>query len=276
MAEHPGDLEADLALALELVDAADAQTLPRFRAADLDVMTKADRSPVTDADTAAETAVRRLLASRRPDDAVLGEEEGLLGGGPRVWVVDPIDGTKSYLRGVPVWATLVALLVDDEPVLGVVSAPALGTRWWAARGGGTWTRGPADVADRRCAVSRVDDLAEASVSGASLSGWVSRGALDQVLGLMREVWRVRGLGDFWSHCLVAEGAVDVAAEPRVNLWDLAALQVLVEEAGGRFTDLTGVRGAAGGDVLTTNGLLHDTVLARLHRDGRGPRPPRPR
>lgn len=252
----------DLALAHALADAADAQTTARFRAADLRVESKPDLTPVSDADTAVEAAVRATLARERPGDAVLGEEEGLVGEGPRCWVVDPLDGTKSFVRGVPVWATLIALQVDGVVEVGVVSAPALGRRWWAARGEGAWAgTGPHD--GTRLQVSAVSALPDASVSYSSLTGWESLGRLDGLLALSRSVWRTRGLGDFWSHVLVAEGAVDASFEPEVNLWDLAALQVVVEEAGGRFTDLSGAATPDGGSVVCSNGLLHDEVLAAL-------------
>ena len=255
-------LQDDLALAHELADAADAITLTRFGAVDLDVRSKPDLTPVSDADVAVEQAIRLLLASRRPDDAVLGEEDGESGDGPRRWVVDPIDGTKNFVRGVPVWASLVALQQDGIVTVGVVSAPALGRRWWAARGVGAHTGGSLQSA-RRLQVSGVAALADASVAYSSLTGWEEQGRLPGLLKLSRDVWRTRAYGDFWSHVLVAEGAVDASFEPEVSLWDLAALQVVVEEAGGRFTDLTGAERADGGSVVCSNGLLHDAVLQAL-------------
>jgi histidinol-phosphatase len=256
------DWTADLALALALTDAADALTTSRFRAQDLVVETKPDLTPVSDADRAVEEELRRTLSRERPDDAVMGEEYGAAGDAARRWIVDPIDGTKNFVRGAPVWATLLALRVEDEVVLGVVSAPALGRRWWAARGAGAWTT--YDGGDpARCTVSKVGSLTDAFLSYASLTGWEERGRLDAFLELTRRVWRTRGFGDFWSHMLVAEGAVDVSCEPEVSLWDLAALQPIVEEAGGRFSDLSGVGRPDGGSVVCTNGLLHDDVLAAL-------------
>ena len=254
----------DLALAHELADAADAITQARYQASDLVVDTKPDLTPVSDADRAVEDAVRRILAERRPDDAVVGEERGTTGDGNRRWIVDPIDGTKNFVRGTPSWATLIALEVDGMGVVGAVSAPALARRWWAARGEGAWVRSPAGV--RRCAVSRVATLADAFLSYASLHGWEEHDRLAQFLELTRAVWRTRAYGDFWSHVLVAEGAIDVSCEPEVNLWDLAALQPIVEEAGGRFSDLGGNARADGGSVVCSNGLLHDEVLAVLMRD----------
>jgi histidinol-phosphatase len=177
-------------------------------------------------------------------------------------VVDPIDGTKNYVRGVPVWATLIALMMGDEPMAGLVSAPALGRRWWAARDGGAWT-GRGLTKATRCQVSGVQRLQDASFSYSSLSGWEDTGALDGFLGLSRSVWRTRAYGDFWSHVLVAEGAVDAAAEPAVSVWDIAAIQVIVHEAGGRFTDLSGVARPDGGSAVSTNGHLHDEVLRLL-------------
>ena len=255
-------LHDDLALAHELADAADAITLDRFGARNLVVSQKPDLTPVSDADLAVEQAVRQLLASRRPADAVLGEEDGETGTGPRRWVVDPVDGTKNFVRGVPVWASLVALQEDGVVTVGVVSAPALGRRWWAARGLGAWTTAAGGDA-RRLQVSRVSALADASVSYSSLTGWEEQGRLPGFLQLTREVWRTRAYGDFWSHVLVAEGAVDASFEPEVSLWDLAPLLVVVEEAGGRFTDLSGAARADGGSAVCSNGLLHDDVLAAL-------------
>jgi histidinol-phosphatase len=249
----------ELALAHELADAADAITQTRFAAADLVVETKPDLTPVSDADRAVEDVVRRLLAERRPGDAVLGEERGASGGGSRRWIIDPIDGTKNFVRGTPSWATLLALEVDGTVVVGVVSAPALSRRWWAARGDGAWVRSPAGT--RRCQVSQVASLDDAFLSYASLSGWEARGTLPQFLELARRVWRTRAYGDFWSHVLVAEGAVDLSCEPEVSLWDLAALQPIVEEAGGRFSDLAGVARADAGSVMCSNGLLHEEALA---------------
>jgi histidinol-phosphatase len=256
------DLAADLALAHALADVADAITLDRFRAVDLRVESKPDLTPVSDADLAVEDAVRGLLARARPGDAVLGEEHGATGEGPRQWVVDPVDGTKNFVRGVPVWATLVALRVEGSVDVGVVSAPALGRRWWAARGAGAFA-GPSEREGRALRVSGVGRLSDASLSFSSLTGWEERGALPGLLDLSRRVWRTRAYGDFWSHALVAEGAVDVSCEPEVSLWDLAPLQVLVEEAGGRFTDLSGAARPDGGSVVCTNGALHDEVLGHL-------------
>ena len=252
----------DLRFAHVLADAADDITSRRFRALNLQVETKPDLTPVTDADRAAEDSLRNVLRRARPRDAVLGEEFGRSGYGPRCWVIDPIDGTKNYVRGVPVWATLIGLMDRDEVVVGVVSAPALGRRWWAAAGGGAWT-GRGLTKATRCTVSGVTSLGDASVSYSSLGGWEERGKLDGFLGLTSAAWRSRAYGDFWSHVLVAEGAVDVSLEPEVSLWDIAALQVIVEQAGGRFSDISGVRTPEGGSIVCTNGHLHDEVLARL-------------
>jgi histidinol-phosphatase len=261
--EIPAPADDDLSLALALADAADAVALPRFGALDLRVETKPDDTPVSDADTATERAIRSLLQERRPGDAVVGEEFGETAGGPRRWIVDPIDGTKNYVRGVPVWATLIALMEADEVYVGVVSAPALGRRWWASRGQGAWLS-VFGGEPRHLHVSTVATLADASFAYSSLHGWrQAPGGREGLLALDRQVWRSRGYGDFWQHAMVAEGVVDAAAEPEVSLWDLAALVVLVEEAGGRFTDLRGRRGPAGGSALSSNGVLHDTVLATL-------------
>lgn len=253
----------DLTLALRLADEADALTTARFGAVDLVVETKPDLTPATDADLDVESTIRRRLGEHRPDDAVLGEEFGgtaeFTG---RQWVVDPIDGTKNFVRGVPVWATLLALLDDGIPVLGVVSAPALQRRWWASAGRGAYARAGAQP-ERRLSVSKVDNLGSASLSFSSLSGWAVLGLRENFIGLTDEVWRVRGYGDFLSYCLLAEGSVDIAAEPEVSLWDLAALDILVREAGGTFTNLAGQPGPHGGSAVATNGLLQKAVLSRL-------------
>jgi histidinol-phosphatase len=253
--------EADLGVALGLADAADRITMSRFRASDLRVDSKPDLTPVSDADRTVEAAFRKFLTTQRPDDAVLGEEYGESATvSTRRWIVDPIDGTKNFVRGNPVWATLLALEVDGEVVVGVVSAPALARRWWAVRGGGAWTR-DVDGHERRCAVSKVASTDDAFLSYSSLGGWGDR---EPGFRRLREsVWRTRGFGDFWSYTMVAEGSVDIATEPEVSLWDLAAVCLLVEEAGGRFTDLTGRAGPAGGSALASNGALHEPALALL-------------
>ena len=217
---------------------------------------------MSDADTATERALREVLGCERPDDAVSGEEYGIEGAGTRRWVIDPIDGTKNYVRNVPVWATLIALLDGTDPVVGVVSAPALGRRWWAARGAGAWVS-VGGGEPRRLAVSRVASLADASLSYASLSAWASLGLRDAFVALTDQVWRSRAYGDFWSYMLVAEGAVDLAAEPELSLWDMAALAPIVTEAGGRFSGLNGVDGVHQGNAAASNGLLHDAMLTVL-------------
>src|SRR5690606_29808624 len=234
-----------------------------FRALDLRVDTKPDTSPVTDADRTAEEIVRAQLGRVRPRDAVLGEELPPTGSGPRQWVIDPIDGTKNFVRGVPVWATLIALVDNGQVVLGLVSAPALGRRWWAAVGSGAWT-GRSLSSASRMRVSEVSRLADASLSYSSLSGWEERGRLDAFLDLTRKVWRTRAYGDFWSHVLVAEGAVDISAEPELELHDMAALVPIVTEAGGTFTSVTGQPGPFGGSALVTNGVLHEQVREILN------------
>ena len=253
----------DLAFALELADAADAITLERFEATDLHIDSKPDMTPVSDADTSTEQRLRALIEAQRPADAIVGEEfggEATFEG--RQWVIDPIDGTKNFVRGVPVWATLIALLVDGKPVVGVVSAPALARRWWASEGSGAW-RSFQGGSPKKLEVSAVADLADASISFSSLEGWRDRGLHEQFVALSDSTWRLRAFGDFFSYCLVAEGAVDIAAEPEVSVWDLAPLAILVEESGGRFTSLAGVDGPHGGDALATNGLLHDSVRGVL-------------
>ena len=256
------DYTDDLRLAHVLADDADSLTTARFKSLDLHVMTKPDLTPVTDADRAVEEGIRRTLSRVRSRDAVTGEEQGSTGHSQRRWVVDPIDGTKNFVRGVPVWATLISLVVDDEVVLGVVSAPQLQRRWWASTGNGAWT-GRSLFKASRCQVSDVRRLEDASLSYASLSGWDERGRLDEFVSLTRQVWRTRAYGDFWSYVLLAEGAVDLAAEPELEVYDMAALDVIVREAGGRFTSLAGVDGPFGGNALASNGHLHDAALGFL-------------
>jgi len=259
MIPNTSDLESELALALRLADAADAVTMPRFRASDLVVDTKPDRTPVTDADRAAEQTMISMLADARPAHGILGEEYGASGGGAWQWVLDPIDGTVNYMRGIPVWATLIGLVHDGRPVVGVVSAPSLHRRWWAARGMGAFGGGvPLGVS----AVSKIED---AQVSFNEGGDFEERGWLDGISTLAQRAWRVRGFGDFWQHMLVAEGGVDVSVEASVNPWDMAAVQIIVEEAGGRFTDLAGRPDFSAGSALSTNGVLHDEVLSLFNR-----------
>ncbi|MFW0155687.1 histidinol-phosphatase [Rothia sp. P6271] len=252
----------DLRLAHILADSVDRLTLSRFQAHDFTVETKPDLTPVTDADREAEQLIRSQLSRVRTRDAVLGEEFGQSGSSPRQWVIDPIDGTKNFVRGVPVWATLIALIDQGEPVVGVVSAPALQRRWWAARGTGAYT-GRSLAKATPIKVSRVSTLADASFSYSSMTGWKEAGKREKFLELTDTVWRTRAYGDFWSYCMVAEGAVDIAAEPELNLYDMAALVPIVQEAGGRFTSLEGVDGPFGGNAMATNSLLHDEALKYL-------------
>jgi histidinol-phosphatase len=239
---------ADLELALKLADTADAIASAHFRSG-LSIETKPDLTPVTEADRAVETALRGILASERPDDAVLGEEEGVAGAGPRRWILDPIDGTRNYARGIPVWATLIALEDSGVVQLGVVSSPGLGQRWWAEREGGAFASGDP------IHVSTI-----ASVEEAVLSFSIE----NEVPPLSRRAWHARGLGDFWAHMLVAEGAVDGAVDAvGVAEWDLAAVKVIVEEAGGRFSDFAGEARIDGGSAISSNGLLHDELLAAV-------------
>lgn len=260
---HDGDLTEDLALALRLADVADAVSMSRFDAADLDVRTKADASHVTEADLATEQAIRGVLAEERPEDDVFGEEFGSSGTGVRRWVIDPIDGTANYLRGVPMWSTLIALTVDGVPRVGVVSQPAIARRWWAASGLGAWTNA-ADGSPRRLAASSVDSLTEASVSFQSIGQWREAGQLAALERLTAAVWRDRGYGDAWPYMLLAEGRLEFVAEFGVQEYDIAALVPIVHEAGGRFTDFTGAETLTAGSSLATNGSLHQTFLDLLH------------
>jgi histidinol-phosphatase len=258
----PSDYTDDLRLAHLLADDADSISSDRFKALDLHVMTKPDLTPVSDADQAVEESIRRTLSRTRSRDAITGEETGSTGSSSRRWIIDPIDGTKNYVRGVPVWATLIALAVEDEVVMSVVSAPQLGRRWWAAEGQGSWT-GKSLMKAARNTVSDVRRLEDASFAYSDLAGWEERGRLQETLALMRRVWRTRAFGDFWSYMLLAEGAVDVAAEPELALYDMAALVPIVTEAGGTFTALDGSPGPWGGNALATNSHLHDAALSFL-------------
>jgi histidinol-phosphatase len=257
------DLADDLALALRLADLADTVSRDRFRATDLTVVTKPDMTPVTDADRAVEQAIRAELSSARPGDSVFGEEFGVAGESSRQWILDPIDGTANFMRGVPVWATLIALAIDGVPVVGVVSSPALGRRWWAATGLGAYTTDALDArtgAARPIRVSGITHLADASLSYNSFKGWDEEGRLDQLTALARSVWRTRAYGEMWSYMMVAEGQLEIAAEFDLKPYDMAALAPIVQEAGGRFSSADGEDGPWGGSALATNGLLHSDVL----------------
>ena len=272
------DLLDDLALAHALADLADAITLDRYQAQDLVVTNKPDNTPVTDADRAVETAIREALATHRESDGLVGEEFGSdKGSSGRYWVIDPIDGTKNFMRGVPTWATLIALVQVDangneEVVVGIASAPALARRWAAAKGQGATVRfnsGGDDVDldsqthnEKKIFVSKISQLTDASISYSDFVGWGER--LEPFQKMLANAWRTRGIGDFWSHMLVAEGAVDVAIEPALAVWDMAALDIIVREAGGTFTNTAGQSGPFGGSGVSTNGLLHNSVINGLN------------
>ena len=274
------DLADDLALAHALADLADAISLDRYQAQDLVVVNKPDNTPVTDADRAVETAIREALATHRQTDGLVGEEFGSdKGTSGRYWVIDPIDGTKNFMRGVPTWATLIALISVDasgaeEVVVGIASAPALARRWSAAKGHGACVRFnsgniddlseefDASSGDKKISVSKVASLTDASISYSDFAGWGER--LEPFQKMLASAWRTRGIGDFWSHMLVAEGAVDVAIEPSLALWDMAALDIIVREAGGTFTNTAGQNGPFGGSGVSTNGLLHNAVINGLN------------
>lgn len=256
------DLRADLQLALRLADAADAQSLPRFDAADLEVSTKADNSHVTDADLATERAIRRILEEERPDDGIFGEEFGAQGSTARQWIIDPIDGTSNFLRGVPLWGTMIALAVDGVPRVGVVSMPALDRRWWAAAGHGAWTAN--ERAERRLSTSSVSSLDEASVSFQSIAQWRDAGQLDALLRMAESVWRDRAYGDVYAYMLLAEGRLEAVAEFDVKEYDIAAAVAIVHESGGRMTAFDGSETISARSTLATNGILHDDFLRLLH------------
>jgi histidinol-phosphatase len=262
----PQTLGEDLALAQLIADRADAITMDRFNARDLEVETKPDLTPVSDADRAVERMVREVVAARRPDDGVLGEEEAESPGtSGRRWIVDPIDGTKNFVRGVPVWATIIGLEdAEGRMTVGVVSAPALARRWWATLGGGAFVSEPGSTSPRQIHVSKVASLSDASMSYSDHE-WVPAEHQDRWDSLLRTVWRNRAYGDFWGHLMVAEGAVDVCAEPELNLYDVAGVAIVVTEAGGRFTGVNGVDGPAQRSGVSTNGLLHDAVLDLIGR-----------
>ncbi|MBI3428955.1 MAG: histidinol phosphatase [Actinobacteria bacterium] len=255
----------DLTLALQIAAAADLITSSRYQSLDLIITTKPDNTPVTDADKATEEAIREILKSQRPEDGVVGEEFGeLKSAGSRYWVIDPIDGTKNFMRAVPTWATLIALIEDGEVVVGVASAPALCRRWYAAQGEGSHVVFNGG-APRKISVSKVSDVKDASITYSDFAGWGERGAAFKEL--IDKAWRSRGFGDFWSHMLVAEGSADVAAEPVLALWDMAALDIIVREAGGTFTSVAGQPGPHHGSALSTNGILHQQILERLNPSG---------
>ena len=254
---------SDLELGLRLADLADSISMARYQALDLVIETKPDATPVTDADKATEQAIRELLAQERPNDLIVGEEFGTpeLSGKERYWVIDPIDGTKNFLRGVPTWATLIALVEGNgEVVVGVVSSPALFRRWYASKGDGAYVSLNHGTA-QRISVSAVKSISDSSISYSDLEGWGNRRT--PFLELQQHIWRTRGLGDFWSHMLVAEGAVDLAVEPKLALWDMAALDIVVREAGGTFTNIDGVDGPHGGSAISSNGHIHQQFIDAL-------------
>ncbi|MFN2463653.1 MAG: inositol monophosphatase [Candidatus Dormibacteria bacterium] len=256
---RPGAANPDLELALRLADEADAITLRHFRSSELRVSSKADRSPVSNADEEVEEMLRARLGSERPGDVIDGEEFGSGGEGARRWIVDPVDGTRNYVRGIPVYATLIALVVSGEPQVGVVSAPAMAARWWAARGEGAFGK------ERPMSVSRQEVLSEATVGHGHLDAFRKAELLDRFMVVCDQVYQPRGFGDFWQHMMVASGTLDACVDPIVSPWDVAAVQVIVEEAGGRFTDLAGRRSITGGNAVSSNGALHDAVLSAMRQ-----------
>ena len=264
----PPQYLAELTFALTLADKADAISLSRYQALDLEITTKPDNTPVTDADKSVEAAIASAIQMQYPSDGIVGEEFGTSGAKDSYWVIDPIDGTKNFLRGVPTWATLIALVENEEVVVSVVSSPALYRRWYATAGGGAYVlegviAGVINSPARKLSVSKVAAISDASIGYSDFQGWgARRQAFEKLLD---SSWRTRGMGDFWSHMLVAEGAVDVAIEPSLALWDMAALDLIVREAGGRFSSLDGVDGPFGPNAISTNGLLHAEIVAALNK-----------
>jgi len=256
-------MNPDLELALELAEIADAISLERFYAMDFKVETKPDSTPVTESDRAVEKAIKDHLAKARPNDSIIGEEygstgENLHGAGSRTWIIDPIDGTANYMRGVPVWATLIALAIDGKPVVSVVSAPAMGRRWWASPETGAKTA-LVDGRIKDLHVSKISDLEHASMSYVSLKLWDDLGLLDNLMNLVRDVWRTRAFGDFWSYMLLAEGAIDLTCEHGLEIYDWAALVPIVEQAGGRITGYSEELNPKSSAIMATNGVLHEAV-----------------
>ena len=253
-------LNNELQLALRIADAADTVSLAGFNSRSFSVMRKADKSEVTEIDRATETAITNILRAERPEHSVYGEEHGIIGPSDAKfqWVIDPIDGTSNFVRGVPVWASLIALVCDDIPVLGVVSAPALQMRWWAHLGGGAFYN------SQPIRVSNIETLAQASLSITATRSWDKTGATASLAKLQNDVSRVRGYGDFWQHMLVAQGVVDIAID-NIGLapYDIAALVPIIQEAGGKFSDRFGAQDWRANSLITTNNLLHDATLAYL-------------
>ena len=266
---YPGDLLGDIELLKTLADLSDEISSARFLAQDLKIESKPDLSPVTDADKAVEEKIREVLKAERPNDKIVGEEFGSaedIKAMDRYWVIDPIDGTKNFLRGLPIWATLIGLVHrnesgQDRVIAGMVSSPALFRRWYAAEGFGAFTEVNSGTAIQIKA-SNVKEISDASISFSDLVGWGPR--RNSYLAFMDKAWRARGIGDFWSHMLVAEGAVDIAAEPSLALWDMAAVAIIVTEAGGRFSDLENVTGPFGKSGVSTNGHLHNAFISAVN------------
>ena len=256
----------DLAFAHRLADIADAITLDRYQAQDLAISTKPDNTPVTDADRSTEQAITAAIAKERAQDGIVGEEFGnSKESAQRYWVIDPIDGTKNFMRGVPTWATLIGLVErssdgKESVVVGVVSAPALSRRWFASKGSGAYVIF-ADGAPKKISVSKVNSISDSSIAYSDFIGWNEK--ISSFRKLLDSAWRTRGYGDFWSHMLVAEGAVDVAIEPSLALWDMAALDVIVREAGGQFSGTNGISGPFQKSGLSTNGTLHTKIVEAL-------------
>ena len=256
-------MASDLDFALRLAELADELTMAHYLRDGLRIETKPDLTPVTEADQAVEQAIRAELTTTYPQDGIVGEEfDSHDDTNVRVWVIDPIDATKNYVRGIPVWATLIGLLENGKPVLGVVSAPAMGRRWWASTGAGAFTQDPSGQV-RQISVSGVQKLSDASLSFSDAVGWDAYP--EALTDLQASTWRVRAYGDFLSHVFVAEGAVDVAVEPELNVWDMVAFAAIVQEAGGTVTGLNGEDFISAGNALSTNGLVHAQALGLINK-----------
>lgn len=249
------DLEKELQFVLNLCDEIDQYTLSSFEKREFSVMTKADLSPVTEIDQETERRIRTAIEKEFPEDSIEGEEYGIESNqSSRSWIIDPIDGTKNYLRGIPVWGTLIALCVDGQPVLGVVSAPSLHRRWWASKGNGAY------VNSKKITVSKIDELSMVEASYGNIIQFKNAGLPGALDRMVESFGRVRALGDFWSHMLVAEGVMECGIDPVCEAWDVGPIKIIVEEAGGTFTSIKGEDTIYGKSGVSSNGILHKQLM----------------